>query len=490
MLKKVSDTQSQMEFVIIDDLVPVDHILRKIDSVIDFSFILDRTAHLYCSTTDRPPIHPITLFKMLFIGYLFGIRSERQLVKEIEVNVAYRWFLGFGLTDKVPHHSVFSQNRRRRFNDSSVFEEIFIDIVKLGIKHGLVDGKILYSDSTHLKANANKGKFEDIEVEVSSKSYLEDLNTSVDEDRKAHGKKPLPPKDNNRKGGASPKVKNIKSSTTDPDSGFMTRDRKPQGFFYLDHRTVDHKTNYITDVHITPGNVNDGTCYIDRLQFQQKVYGFNVQAAGLDAGYDTISICKQLVDMNIMGVLGYKRQGGKKGLFKKNKFTYNSRKDVYLCPCNKELNYRTTSRDGYKEYKSNPSECKNCPMLSKCTESKSSQKVITRHVWEESKEIIHKNRLTLCGKEIYKRRKETIERSFANAKQLHGYRYAKYRGIERVREQAYLTAIVQNIKKLVKYLFKGKLGKLIAKFIINYMIFNSNLHENRAKSRMFGFGLS
>ncbi len=226
MLKKVSDTQSQMEFVIIDDLVPVDHILRKIDSVIDFSFILDRTAHLYCSTTGRPPIHPITLFKMLFIGYLFGIRSERQLVKEIEVNVAYRWFLGFGLTDKVPHHSVFSQNRRRRFNDSSVFEEIFIDIVKLGIKHGLVDGKILYSDSTHLKANANKGKFEDIEVEVSSKSYLEDLNTSVDEDRKAHGKKPLPPKDNNLKGGASPKVKNIKSSTTDPDSGFMTREGK------------------------------------------------------------------------------------------------------------------------------------------------------------------------------------------------------------------------------------------------------------------------
>ena len=141
MLTKVSDTQPKMEFVIIDDLVPDNHLLRKIYQVIDFSFILDRTAHLYCSDNGRPPIHPITFFKMLFIGYLFGIRSERQLIKEIEVNVAYRWFLGYGLTDKIPHHSLFSQNRRRRFNDSTVFEEIFIDIVKLGIEYVLNENR-------------------------------------------------------------------------------------------------------------------------------------------------------------------------------------------------------------------------------------------------------------------------------------------------------------------------------------------------------------
>ncbi len=482
MLKKVSDTQSQMEFVIIDDLVPEDHILRKIDRVIDFSFIMDRTAHLYCPDNGRPPVHPITFFKMLFIGYLFGIRSERQLIREIQVNVAYRWFLGYGLTDKIPSHSLFSQNRRRRFTDSTVFEEIFIDIVKLGIENGLVDGKVLYSDSTHLKANANKGKYESIKVETTPQSYLEDLNKTVDENRKAHGKKPLPPKDNDFKGGSSPKVKEIKSSKTDPDSGFMTRDKKPQGFFYLDHRTVDPKVNFITDVHITAGNVNDSSCYIDRLKVQQERFGFDVLAVGLDAGYDTANICKELVDMGIMGVIGYRRLGGKKGLFKKRDFKFISDRDIYICPEGKELKYRTTNRNGYDEYASESSYCKNCPMLNKCTESKNHQKVIMRHVWEDSREIIHKNRLTFCGKEIYKKRKETIERSFANAKQLHGYRYAKYRGIERVREQAYMTSVVQNIKKLVKYLFNGISGKVASMLLAFYVNICSGLDEYRAKS--------
>jgi len=482
MLKKVSDTQSKMEFVIIDDLVPDDHLLRKIYKVIDFSFILKRTAHLYCSDNGRPPIHPIIFFKMLFIGYLFGIRSERQLIKEIEVNVAYRWFLGYGLTDKIPHHSIFSQNRRRRFNDSTVFEEIFIDIVKLGIEYGLVDGKVLYSDSTHLKASANKGKFEVIQVEVTPQSYLNDLDESVNTDREAHGKKPFPPKDNRFKGGASPRMKEIKSSKTDPDSGYMTRDRKPQGFFYLDHRTVDHLVNFITDVHITAANVNDSTCYIDRLKVQQERFGFDVQAVGLDAGYDTANICKELVDMKIMGVIGYRRLGGKKGFFRKRDFVYNADKDIYTCPRSKVLRYRTTNRKGSKVYVSDSSDCKNCPLLVKCTESKNHQKIISRHVWEESKEIIHKNRLTFCGKELYKRRKETIERSFANAKQLHGYRYAKYRGIERVREQAYMTAVVQNIKKIVKYLFSGLSGKRVARFIAFCLLIYYVLNENRAKS--------
>lgn len=491
MFKKLSITQPKMEFVIIDDLVPKDHILRKIDEVIDFSFIMDRTAHLYCPDNGRPPVHPITFFKMLFIGYLFGIRSERQLVKEIQVNVAYRWFLGYGLTDKVPSHSLFSQNRRRRFTDSKVFEEIFIDIVKLGIENGLVDGKVLYTDSTHLKANANKRKFEAINVECTPQSYLHNLIEAVNEDRKAHGKKPFPPNDNNFKGSSSsPRIKEIKSSRTDPNSGYMTREGKPQGFFYLDHRTVDPKVNFITDVHITAGNVNDSSCYIDRLKTQQELFGFDVQAVGLDAGYDTANICKELVDMGIMGVIGYRRQGGKKGLFKKRDFTFVSDIDTYICPEGKELKYRTTNRNGFQEYVSESSVCKNCPMLSKCTESRNHQKVITRHVWEASKERIQKNRLTFCGKEIYKKRKETIERSFANAKQLHGYRYARYRGIERVREQAYMTAVVQNIKKLVKYLFKGFSGKMASMFLALYLNICSVLNEYRAKLSYSDFVLN
>jgi len=156
MLRKPSPQQTAFEMVSLDGLVPKDHLLRKIDAVIDFSFIHDRVAGLYCPDNGRPPLDPTLMFKALFIGYLFGIRSERQLVREIEVNVAYRWFLGLKLTDAVFDASTLSQNRRRRYNDTAVAQDIFDAIVEQAIAKGLVDGTVLYTDSTHLKAHANK----------------------------------------------------------------------------------------------------------------------------------------------------------------------------------------------------------------------------------------------------------------------------------------------------------------------------------------------
>jgi transposase len=191
MLREKNSTQPKIEVVYIENLVPEDHILRKIDKYINFSFIRDLTKDLYCPDNGRPPIDPILFFKMLFIGYLFGIRSERQLEKEIQVNIAYRWFLGLSLTDKVPDHSTISQNRRRRFNGTGIFQKIFDNIVLQAMEKGLVQGKILYSDSTHIKANANKNKFIKQEVEKSVKEYVEELEKAVDEDRTTHGKEPL-----------------------------------------------------------------------------------------------------------------------------------------------------------------------------------------------------------------------------------------------------------------------------------------------------------
>lgn len=191
MINEINSTQQQMEIVYIENLVPQDHILRKIDKYIDFSFIRDLTKDLYCNDNGRPAFDPIVLFKMLFIGYLFGIRSERQLEKEIQVNIAYRWFLGFSLTDKIPDHSTISQNRRRRFKDTDIAQQIFDNIVLQAISHKLVDGKILYTDSTHLKANANKRKLIEKEVEISVKDYVEELEKAIDKDRASHGKKPL-----------------------------------------------------------------------------------------------------------------------------------------------------------------------------------------------------------------------------------------------------------------------------------------------------------
>lgn len=452
MIKRKGEQQGTIELVSIGELVPRDHLLRKIAKAIDFRFIYEKVEGLYCPDNGRPAIDPVVLFKMLFIGYLFGIRSEQRLVREIEVNVAYRWFLGFTLTDKVPHASTFSQNRRRRFNESDVYQEIFDEIVMQAIRRKMVDGKTLYTDSTHLKASANKGKYDKAQVLKSVRDYVEELDRDIAEDRQRHGKKPLPARD------GAPETKEIKVSTTDPDSGYMVRDGKPKGFFYLDHRTVDGICGIITDSFVTPGNVHDSQPYLDRLDRQRGRFGFKPSAVGLDAGYFTPHICKGLVERQIYGVIGYSRPTHRPGYLRKRDFVYDEQFDCYLCPQNQALTYRTTTREGYREYASDPSVCRSCELLGQCTASKSSMKKVSRHIWQKYKEIINEHRYEDRGKAIYKRRKETVERSFADGKELHGHRYARFRGLSRVQMQCLLSAACQNMKKIALHAWKHATG--------------------------------
>lgn len=446
MLKKRGAQQVRYEFVCIDNLVSKDHLLRKVDRYIDFSFIHDKVKELYCPDNGRPALDPVVLFKILFIGYLFGIRSERRLIKEIEVNLAYRWFLGLSLEDSIPNACTLSQNRRRRFNDSTIYQEIFDEIVLQAVRNKMVDGKVLYTDSTHLKANANKNKFLEKQIPASTRDYMAQLDKDIEDDRRKNGKKPLPPDD------SGPPDRVVKVSTTDPDSGYMVRDGKPKGFFYLDHRTVDGKHSIITDSYATPANVHDSIPYFGRLDRQVERFGFQVEAVGLDAGYNTTAICKGLEDRNIFGVIGYRRFGKANGRFTKKDYFYDDSMDCYICPANCTLAYRTTNRDGYREYVSKSSLCRECPHLEKCTGSKSCMKIVTRHIWEDSRERMNINRLSEQGKALYARRKETVERSFADSKELHGHRYARMRGLSKAREQCLLCAAVANMKKIALYL--------------------------------------
>ena len=171
MLKEKHGRQGRLELVDIEALVPEDHLLRKIDKYIDFSFINDMCRPYYCEDNGRPAVEPVIMFKMLFIGYLYGIRSETRLVEEVKVNMAYRWFLGYGITDKIPDASVIWQNRIRRFNGMTIPRRIFGEILRQAMAHGSVDGKILYSDSTHLGANTNEDKFRKEEVKKESQVF-------------------------------------------------------------------------------------------------------------------------------------------------------------------------------------------------------------------------------------------------------------------------------------------------------------------------------
>jgi transposase len=443
MLKKPELQQQELEWVSIEALVPEHHLLRKVDQTVDFGFIRDRVKHLYCEDNGRPALDPVVLFKLLLLGYLYGVRSERQLMREVEVNVAYRWFLGFRLRDKVPDASTLSQNRRRRFSESTIYQEIFDEIVLLAVNKGLASGAVLYTDSTHLKANANKNKYDLAEVQVKPQEYLASLDAAVTEDRAAHGKGRLKEQPK-----IEPDTKEIKVSRTDKDSGYMVRDGKPKGFFYLDHRTVDGRHAIITDTHVTPANVHDSVPYLGRLDRQRERFGFDIRAVGVDAGYAAAVISQGLEQRNIYGVIGYRTPTHREGYFYKREYRYDEKLDVYLCPNGQLLHYRTTNREGYRQYHSDPNQCRLCPVRHKCTQSSNATKVVTRHVWESSKERTDQHRLDRIGKRIYKRRKETVERSFADAKQLHGHRYARMRGRSKVQQQCLLAATAQNIKKI------------------------------------------
>ena len=182
-----------MEVVALDQLVPADHLVRKIEAAIDFDFIYPLVEDMYSADNGRPSVDPVVLIKMVLVQYLFGIRSMRQTIKEIETNVAYRWFLGYGFSEKIPHFSTFGKNYVRRFKDTDLFEQIFYRILKEAMEKGFVDPSIAFIDSTHVKASANKKKFNKKVVRVEARSYQAQLDGEINTDREEHGKKPFSP---------------------------------------------------------------------------------------------------------------------------------------------------------------------------------------------------------------------------------------------------------------------------------------------------------
>ena len=190
--------------------IPTNHLLRKIEASISFSFIYDLLAPFY-PAVGRPSVDPVSMFKMLLVGYLYGIKSERRLVQEIQLNIAYRWFCGFELADKIPDHSTFSKTRIRKWNESQLFSKAFIEIVRQCIEAGLVDGKEMAADGSYLPAQVSRNSWIDLEttVEQSMFSYLDALDQELSE----------------QPGFKKPPTRTIKkkvtTSTTDPECGYI-----------------------------------------------------------------------------------------------------------------------------------------------------------------------------------------------------------------------------------------------------------------------------
>ncbi len=447
MMTRRDGVQQKMLCVTLESLMPEEHFLRRLDGLMDFSFIYKRVESLY-SHRGRPSIDPVVVVKML-LGYLYGIDSERRLEQEVRVNIAYRWFLGIDLDEPVPDHSTFSQLRRRKFKGAALFEELFDEVVRKCIEHGLIDGKLLLTDSTHVRANARNDVVERVAVEAEPSAYFQRLNEQAVKD----GVYPKHLKEK-KKG-----YKELVKSPADPDAGFMKRAGKPLGFYYLSHQTCDARHGLITDVHTTPGNVPDSTVHSERIKRQIAVFGFKPEAVCADSAYDSSEIHKDMLDMGIRTYIP-KRNLPKpaSGVFSEADFIYDRESDTLTCPNACRLifsNYR--DRLGQKRYKASAGECSACPLSSRCISGDAKYRVVERAYFKWASEEQHmRNDGTPGYYEALRLRKIYCEGNFSHQKAEHNLRRLRKRGLGKAHEHCLLSATALNLKRMVKLLTTRK----------------------------------
>lgn len=439
---KQSSQEQMFAHVRLEELVPKDHILRKIDKWIDFSSVEKLTEGLY-SHTGRPSIDPELLIRMMLIGYLFGIISERRLCQEVHLNLAYRWFCRMNLEDKVPDHSTFSKNRHGRFSRSEIFREMFYDIVKQAKAKGLIGGKHLTVDATTVEANAALDSMEKIVVELRPEEHLakvEEENAIKEEDKDSDSK---PPKE---------KISNkTHKSRTDPEARLFSKRFQRTKLAYSNNVLMDNRNRVILDVEVTEPNIHqEGQAAGDMVERMRFRLGMQPKTLGGDKAYSygpaVHRLCEAGVDPHVSAVEG--NAWNTKGIFSKKDFVYDRERDELICPAGKRLKKRVEHRHNRQtEYAASVKDCRICPLKAKCTRAR--YRTTHRHLDQDYIDYAASLRSTLAYKISQKCRKN-IEHLFGEAKEQMGLRRAQRRGRNQVSEQCLMTAMVQNIKRIVK----------------------------------------
>lgn len=441
--KKIPEEQFLYNFKI-EDHIPNDHFLRLVKTNINFDFIYKKVEHLY-SHTGQPAVDPVVLIKMLLIGYFYNIKSERQLVKEIQVNLAYRWFINYGMDEKIPDHSTISQTRRRKFKNSKLFEEIFDEILRKCIEKGYVNGETILTDSTFIKANASIGSLKELPKKI--EEYLKELENNAEEVIKKKSEKKL--------------SNQTHISKTDPESKLADKRSSnfPLGLYYHEHRSID-LSGYITDVYVTPGNVKEHEPYLQRILRQKLVYQLPIKNLVGDRAYGMPEIYKKTSELGFNLFASPKYEGRKKeGFFERKEFKYLKDQDVYQCPAGEILKKKTYEAHRTRwTYSGKWKTCRACEKRNDCIDTRGKIPRPKTFVRNDSQNIIDEimqKKDSLEWKYYMNRRRVLCEGSYGDAKANHGLGKAKFRGLKSVQEQSLMTAIAQNIKKLIKDL-KGK----------------------------------
>jgi transposase len=447
MMGRQTVDQSQLFYLFnLEKRIPERHLLRRINPIVGriLAEFREKLAPFY-SEIGRPSIDPELMIRMLIVGYCYGIRFERRLCEEVELHLAYRWFCRLDLDDKVPDHSTFSANRHGRFRDSDLFRQIFEAVVRACMDAGLVKGEAFAVDASVMEADASRyhGKAPD-EIDWSAperqtRAVAEFLGALDDEDPDADRKVP----------------KAI--SPVDPCSAWTAKANKRVQFGYGLNYLIDIEYAIVVDVEATPARTYDEVAATKTMIVRtEETLGLKPDRLVADTAYGTGKFLGWLVGTGITPHIPvWDKSDREDGTFSRNDFTFDRKRNVYVCPADKLL--KTTGNVGSDHkvrYLALKRDCDACPLKPQCCPKTPSRKV-TRDVDEDARDYAR----SFIGTPEFDRSRDErkkVEMRFAHLKTHHRFERMRLRGLSGARDEFHLAAIVQNLKTLAKHIWRPR----------------------------------
>lgn len=412
----------------LSDLVPEDYILKRVDRVLDLSWLRAEVEDLYCEDNGRPGIDPEAAVRLMLAGFFHGIVHDRKLMREAQMHVGIRWFAGYALHDKLPDHSSLTRLRQRWGADR--FRRIFDRTVQACIKAGLVSGQTVHIDATLIRAD------------VSWESLVEVHANQVLAENAPEG----PPESDQSEPPKTLRNRTKKRSKTDPDATLTTCSKDfRMSPSYKQHTAVDDQAGVVIDAHITTGEASEGSQLMEQIDRIEERLGFIPGCITADRSYAHGMNFHELERRNIEAVIPPVRIGRTSQVFPQSRFKYDEYHDIVRCPAGRKLRRR---REG-GHFLARPQDCRACKLRHLCLRDGTSRQIILSPSYSALLRARRKHeRRNPQTREKYRRHKWLVEGRHGEAKTQHGLHRAIRRRLENVQIQAYLTAAVMNLKRL------------------------------------------
>jgi len=432
----------------LDAVVPPDHLVRKIYSLLDLGWVHAELAPYY-SHTGRPSIDPELMLRMLIIGYVFAIRSERRICAEVQVNLAYRWFCRLGVEDAVPNHSVFSRSRHERFAESDIFRRLFERVVARAIAAGLVGGEAFSIDASLIKADVDRMKRVPGDQPIDWPKPEEASRAVGDYLAALDAARPTEDGDNGNGGGDRKPARQV--STTDPQATWVGRKDVKPFFAYDANYLIDNKAGVIVDAEGTRANRSDEIAVAETMvERVERCFDLKPGRLAADTVYGNARTLKWLIDRGIEPHIPvWDKSARPDGKFSRADFTFDKQRNVYICPGGAQLTSTGTIDQGrIVYYKASKNDCSICRLKQKCTTAVARK--VTRDIDEDVRDHVRSLANTQAFQHSRRERKK-VEMAFAHMKRILKLDRLRLRGLTGARDEVLLVAIAQNLRKLAKY---------------------------------------